>query len=556
MLTHLTIRHFAIFKYVDIKLKPGFTIFSGETGAGKSLLIDALTFALGGKVEVPKNSQEENLPEVSVSATSNPSVSQILKKIGIPNHDEDHISIQRIIQKSGKTRTFLNGILVSTSQLKEITPYLISIHSQHDHILLAEQKMQREFIDNHAGTNFLTEEVKKAWKQYQEKKKQYEQIKKDAQNLEKIKEDLTWRLEQLENLNPHNEEWDTLNQEYLRLQHAVDLVNDANNIYCCLEKNDQALIKIFKQLSHRLSMLANLDKTLSSISNIFSEIEIQLQESSKMLAHYLQKIDIDPIKLQIIEKRVGLWLKISHQLGIKPEKVYEKRQELQDKLISYEESSKINFFLEETEKAKKNYEIHANKLSKQRQAFVKRLEKEMNEALQSLSMNNATFKIVLESIKNGSLHGNEEIKFRLATHKGTEPLDLIKISSGGELSRIALALIVAAKADNQIPTMIFDEIDSGIGGGSIAEIVGNMLSYLSKERQVLCITHLPQIAAQSQHHYHIYKSVDKNGNTLSNICEYATDEEKINEIARMSTGIKITKTAIEHAREMFFGVKK
>lgn len=557
MLTRLIIRHFAIIEYADIQLKPGFTVFSGETGSGKSMLIKAITFGLGGKIDTKKiRLRDKKCTEVSLTALSTPHISQILKKIGIPYIDQEqkYISICRLIETNGRTRTFINGCNSSSAQLQEITANLVAVHEQNAHMLLAEQKRQRELLDQYGELEPLVDEVKKNWEIFQTKKNKYEELKKKQYNSIKKEENLLWKINQINTLNPSKEEWYSINQEYSQLKHIFNLINEINTIYSALDDSEDSLIKHFKQISGQISMLVNLDEDLLPVKNIFSDIGIHLKDASKMLLRYLQQKEINPIRLQHLEERINSWIKLARQLEIQPEKIYESLNEYQKQLDDYVEDAKIESLINEVKKAKTNYEISSNKLSQRREISAKNLKKEVNSLLHSLSMNTADFEIKLNLLKEGSIHGNEEIKFNIATHKGINPFDLIKISSGGELSRIGLALTVATKKANQTPTLIFDEVDSGVGGG-VAEILGNMLSNLGREQQILCITHLAQVASKSHVHYCINKSFDKNGNAVTNIRELVSNEEKIKEIARMSTGIKITKAALQHAKEMFFNEK-
>ncbi|MBK1782056.1 DNA repair protein RecN [Advenella sp. WQ 585] len=543
MLHSLHIRDFVIVDQVDLYFEQGFTVFSGETGAGKSILIDALALALGGRAET--HSIREGADKTDISAIFN--CPETLRDwLQEQEMDDNELVLRRVLDRSGKSRAFINGVPANLAQLRTLGQHLVDIHGQHAHQSLLKNSAQREMLDAHANNTNLLQTLSQQWKQWQNDIRQYRQSQENAaqQNLER--ERLEWQLQEIAKLQLGKNEWETVSTEHNRLAHASSLLEGASQTLSALDGEEQSLLSELNGATQRIAQLLKNDPALQGIYDALESARIACAEAASDLNSYLDKVDLDPLRLAELETRMRNIFDTAHKFRIEPEQLYDLQQELDANLAHFNKISNLEALEKSIAQNKSAYMETAQMLSKARKKTAATLGKEVTQAMQTLAMEGGTFEIQLQQSDPGP-HGLEQVEFNVAGHAGTTPRPLAKVASGGELARISLALSVMANKAGRVPTLIFDEVDTGIGG-AVAEVVGKLLRELGGRHQVLCVTHLPQVAACAQQHFQVQKS-QKNKTTHSEIV-LLDEQERINEVARMLGGVKITETTRDHAREM------
>lgn len=543
MLHSLHIRDFVIVDQVDLHFDQGFTVFSGETGAGKSILIDALALALGGRAETYSIREGADKTDISAVFDCPDSLRDWLQE---QEMDDSELVLRRVFDRSGKSRAFINGVPANLAQLRSIGQHLVDIHGQHAHQSLLKNSAQRELLDAHADNNRLLQTLAQQWKAWQSDIRQYKESQENAaqQNLER--ERLEWQLQEIAKLQLGKNEWENVSTEHNRLAHASSLLEGATQTLNTLDGEEQSLISELNSATQRIAQLLKNDPALQGIYDALESARIACVEAASDLNSYLDKVDLDPLRLAELETRMRNIFDTAHKFRVEPEQLHALEQELEVKLAHFNKISNLEELEKNIAQRKAAYMETAQELSKARKKTASTLGKEVTQAMQSLAMQGGVFEIHLQKAEPGP-HGLEQVEFNVAGHTGTTPRPLAKVASGGELARISLALSVMANKAGRVPTLIFDEVDTGIGG-AVAEVVGKLLRELGGRHQVLCVTHLPQVAACAQQHFQVQKN-QKNKTTHSEIV-LLDEQERINEVARMLGGVTITETTREHAREM------
>ncbi|MBV4397928.1 DNA repair protein RecN [Advenella alkanexedens] len=543
MLHSLHIRDFVIVDQVDLHFDQGFTVFSGETGAGKSILIDALALALGGRAETYSIREGADKTDISAVFDCPDSLRDWLQE---QEMDDSELVLRRVFDRSGKSRAFINGVPANLAQLRSIGQHLVDIHGQHAHQSLLKNSAQRELLDAHADNNRLLQTLAQQWKAWQSDIRQYKESQENAaqQNLER--ERLEWQLQEIAKLQLGKNEWENVSTEHNRLAHASSLLEGATQTLNTLDDEEQSLISELNSATQRIAQLLKNDPALQGIYDALESARIACVEAASDLNSYLDKVDLDPLRLAELETRMRNIFDTAHKFRVEPEQLHALEQELEVKLAHFNKISNLEELEKSIAQRKAAYMETAQELSKARKKTASTLGKEVTQAMQSLAMQGGVFEIHLQKAEPGP-HGLEQVEFNVAGHAGTTPRPLAKVASGGELARISLALSVMANKAGRVPTLIFDEVDTGIGG-AVAEVVGKLLRELGSRHQVLCVTHLPQVAACAQQHFQVQKN-QKNKTTHSEIV-LLDEQERINEVARMLGGVTITETTREHAREM------
>ncbi|MDD3756818.1 MAG: DNA repair protein RecN [Advenella sp.] len=543
MLHSLHIRDFVIVDQVDLHFDQGFTVFSGETGAGKSILIDALALALGGRAETYSIREGADKTDISAVFDCPDSLRDWLQE---QEMDDSELVLRRVFDRSGKSRAFINGVPANLAQLRSIGQHLVDIHGQHAHQSLLKNSAQRELLDAHADNNRLLQTLAQQWKAWQSDIRQYKESQENAaqQNLER--ERLEWQLQEIAKLQLGKNEWENVSTEHNRLAHASSLLEGATQTLNTLDGEEQSLISELNSATQRIAQLLKNDPALQGIYDALESARIACVEAASDLNSYLDKVDLDPLRLAELETRMRNIFDTAHKFRVEPEQLHHLQQELEANLAHFNKISNLEELEKSIEQRKAAYMETAQELSKARKKTASTLGKEVTQAMQTLAMQGGVFEIHLQKAEPGP-HGLEQVEFNVAGHAGTTPRPLAKVASGGELARISLALSVMANKAGRVPTLIFDEVDTGIGG-AVAEVVGKLLRELGGRHQVLCVTHLPQVAACAQQHFQVQKN-QKNKTTHSEIV-LLDEQERINEVARMLGGLTITETTREHAREM------
>ena len=548
MLKFLIIRDFVIVASLELDFSAGFTALTGETGAGKSILIDALSLALGERGDGGMVRAGSERAEISAEfdIARIPLLQNWLKEHELDG-DEGVCLLRRTLEAGGRSRGFINGRSATLQQMREAGEHLLDIHGQHAHQSLLRQDAQRELLDSHADLNKQTEAVADSFKAWQTLHRRRVQLEQNAEAVASERELLLFQRRDLETLNFTVTEWASLQADHTRLSHAASLMETAQFGVEVLSEADSACLAQLNALTARLRAGLEFDGALQDTLTMLESAQNELQEAVYALRHYQQKLDADPQQLREQERRIADVMEAARKYRVPAEQLPQALAGIIARLDELGGSADLDELAKQDETARAAYMAEANKLSMARVKAAKILSDEITTAMQTLAMQGGQFSVALLPLSEGNMHGLETVEFQVAANQGTPLRNLAKVASGGELSRISLAIQVAASRAATVPTLIFDEVDSGIGG-RVAEIVGALLKQLGQRHQVMCVTHLPQVAAQADAQWQVSKAA-QNGSTLSNIRVLAPGE-RIEEIARMLGGVTITDTTRKHAAEM------
>ena len=548
MLKFLSIRDFVIVDFLELDFSSGFTALTGETGAGKSILIDALTLALGGRGDTVMVRSGCERAEISAEfdIADLPEVQSWLFEQELVG-DTNVCLLRRLLDANGRSRGFINGRSATLQQMRDAGGYLLDIHGQHAHQSLLHPDAQRDLLDGYAGLISKVEEQAGLFREWQMLHRRHKKLEQSAEAVASERELLLFQRQELEMLSFSVPVWIELQADYARLSHATDLLETAQFGVEVLSEADTACLAQLNALTARLRVGIEFDESLQDALNMVESAQNDLQEAVYALRHYSQKVDADPQKLREQEQRMAAVVDASRKYRVTPEQLLEALQRIVARLDDLGSDADLAMLAQQEAAALKNYLSAAKKLGAERQKAAEKLSCEITAAMQTLAMQGGKFAVVLKPLAEGTAHGLEVLEFQVAINPGSPLRSLAKVASGGELSRISLAIQVAASQAATVPTLIFDEVDSGIGG-RVAEIVGALLKRLGQRHQVMCVTHLPQVAAMADAQWQVSKSM-RNGATVSTI-SILQQAERVEEIARMLGGVTITDTTRKHAAEM------
>jgi DNA repair protein RecN (Recombination protein N) len=549
MLRTLSIRDFVIVDSLELEFDPGFTVLTGETGAGKSILIDALALALGerGDAGVVRIGCERADISAEFDIQALPELAEWLRAAELEG-DPGLVLLRRVIDKNGRSRAFVNGRPATQSQLREAGEWLVDIHGQHVHQSLLKPDAQRALLDAHAGLAPLAAQVAAAYRQWQKLAQARAEYETHAAQRTAEREQLQWQARELEQLALQPGEWDAVQAEHTRLAHAAGLIEGVQAALDTLSEADTACLPLLSGTGARLEALLGYDARPREVLDLIRSGEAQVQEAVYALRHYADRVELDPQRLAAVEARMQAIHGSARKFRLAPPELPEHLRQLQARLAELEIASNLETLVREEQQARTSYFDLAARLSAGRKKAAAKLGKEVTQEMQQLAMAGGKFEVALNPYPpEGSVHGLELVEFLVAANPGVEPRALAKVVSGGELSRISLALQVITSKAALVPTLIFDEVDAGIGGG-VAEIVGRQLKTLGRERQVLCVTHLPQVAAQADQQWSVSKfGIEGRVKTMVSVLD---QKARIEEVARMLGGTEITATTRKHAAEM------
>ena len=549
MLENLLIKNYVIVDELDLSFLLGFSSLTGETGAGKSILIDALSLALGARSEsgVVKKGNEK----ADITATFNlkgNDEAQAWLSLNEFEESDNQLLLRRVINKDGKSKAFINGIPSTISQLKAIGESLVDIYSQNTHHSLLKKTAQREILDSFLDSKEEIQLLKKLYSEWQRLSVEQDKFLKNKESFLNELNETEEKYNEFSGLNFSYEEWNQLQIDQKFLANGKELIGGVNKCISIIDEGDISLNSLSREAQVELKNLHALDTRLENANNIMSSIQAESLELARELSNYLQNVDIDENLQQRVEEKIQSIFNFCRKYNVKPENLeseseawLQRLEELKGMLGEKDISAIVK-------EAKVSYDNAATNVSNQRKTAASSLSNLITEKLNQLSFNDATFRVDLIP-SEPTTHGNENIQFLVSTFKGGDLQPIQKVLSGGELSRISLAIRVASIANIDVPTMIFDEVDVGIGGG-VAEVVGNLLKDLGdkKNTQALVITHLPQVAAKANNHYKVSKN--QAGDSITSKIHHLNESERIDEIARMLAGIKVTDKAIDHAKEI------
>lgn len=550
MLIQLSIHQFALVEHLDLDIQAGMSVITGETGAGKSILLDALGLTLGERAEADSIRQGADKAEISATFTSNEQAQIWLQQRDLP--EDDPIILRRVITTEGRSRAYVNGRPVPASDLRDVGQFLIEIHSQHAHQRLLNKDTPRQLIDAYAGLQLQTSEVSLAWTEWQQLSKRLKQLKETSEESEAKKQLLTYQVTELRDLDLKPDELDGTEAEHKRLVNAEDTVLDSQGALLACQGDDdteQAANQLTQQAIQRLEKIDDQHPLLNESIDMLKQAQIQLDEACGSLQHYLEQVDINPHRLQQVENRLSDIYSMARKHHIRPDQLYDHWQTQEQELAELNLPDQDVQALEAQEQtlATHFYDL-AEDLSQRRQQAAQALNKEVESHFPSLALEKAQFFAEVEANQDQSnRYGFDHITFAVQTNPGMPKGPLGKVASGGELARISLALQVVTAASSKVSSLIFDEVDVGVGGGT-AERVGRLLQQLGKQGQVLCVTHQPQVAAQAHQHYQVSKiSGDRATHTSLRLLKA---EQRAEEVARMLGGVSITQQTLAHAKEM------
>lgn len=548
MLKFLSIRDFVIVSSLELDFSAGFTALTGETGAGKSILIDALSLALGerGDAAMVRNSCEraEIAAEFDIGAL--PGLQAWLREQELAG-DDGVCLLRRVLDAAGRSRGFINGRSATLQQMREAGEHLLDIHGQHAHQSLLRPEAQRMLLDSYAGVSGDAEKVATLYRDWQTLRRRLTNLNENAEAVSAERELLRFQRDELEGLGFTAADWLEVQAEHARLSHAASLLETAAFGVETLSEADNACLAQLNALTVRLRAALEYDVGLNDTLHMLESAQAELQEAVYALRHYQQRLDSDPQRLREQEQRIQNVMDAARKHRVAPDKLDEVLQRIVSRLADLGGDADLAALAQQEKVARQAYQNAAQKLTLARKQAGDTLAREITAALQTLAMQGGSFAVALLPLTEGNAHGLEAIEFQVAANPGTPLRSLARVASGGELSRISLAIQVATSRVASVPTLIFDEVDSGIGG-RVAEIVGQLLRQLGKNYQVLCVTHLPQVAASADQQWQVRKAVEQ-GVTLSHIA-VLDGERRIEEIARMLGGVNITETTRKHAAEM------
>ena len=544
MLQSLSLRDFVIVEALNLDVRRGFTVLTGETGAGKSILIDALGILLGGRADADVVREGAERAQIVGEFTPTEDITHWLVENQLD--DTNNLMLRRTIDDKGRSKAWINGVAVTVTQLRILGEMLIDIHGQHAHQSLLKPLFQLKLLDDHGQHGELLKAVKSAYHEWQDVARKLDEITSDAERMAEKAERLRWMIDDLEALMPKAGEWEELNAKHIRLTNSASISEGLDEALQVLTEGDEAVSMRLSSLHGRLSSLSRYDEKLADIAETLSSAIELVEETGHDISHYLDRNDWDEDAYEELDRRVSLYYDLSRKFRTEPENLAvlldESRAELTELTTKQDEAA----LRKEMERLKAVYFEAAKKLSEARQTVASRLGQEVTEQMQTLAMQGARFEVSLVPSDPTEL-GLEKCEFLIAGHAGVQTRPLIKVASGGELARISLAISVITAQVTPVPTLIFDEVDSGIGG-AVAEVVGKMLKRLGEERQVLCVTHLPQVASCGNQHWRVEKHYT--GTTTVSQLRVLHGPERVEEIARMLAGASITDKTRALASEM------
>jgi len=549
MLRLLSIRNFVLVDALDLELDPGFAVLTGETGAGKSILLDALGLLLGDRFEVrqirPGADRAELAASFDVSAA--PAVGAWLAEHALSGDDGD-VLVRRVLDAQGRSRAFVNGRPVTLAQLSALGEQLVDLHGQHAHQSLEHADEQRGLVDAFGGFTTLTREVGEAWREWRTAAERRDAARHDAQATANEREFLASRKRELATLAVTESEWAELNAVHARLANASQLIDAATHGDELLSEGDEAVGVKLAQLGQRLARAVEHDPALADIAGLVESARIQLDETARTLRDYRRRLDLDPAELRRVEDRIASIHDVARKHRVRPETLPGLLAETEARLGVLDASMDADRLAREADQAEARFRALADALSKKRRFAASELSHRASEAMQALAMVGGRLEIALVPLSTPASFGVEQVEFRVASHAKQAPGPLSRVASGGELSRIALAIQVVTSEVGHVPTLVFDEVDAGIGG-AVAATVGKLMQSLGTRRQVLCVTHLPQVAAFADAHYRVTKAGD--GTVVTSAVTELDRTARIEELARMLGGSEITAKTRAHAKELY-----
>lgn len=547
-LRHLSLRDFVIVSELDLELGRGFTVLTGETGAGKSILVDALQLVLGGRGDALWVREGQGRCDISAEFDLPADLGPWLEEHGFDAPGDSGLLLRRSIDAGGKSRAWVNGAPATVAQLRALGERLVDIHGQHAWQSLTRPAAVRALLDAYAGIGAAA--LDEAWQDWHRARQARDQARAAQDGLARERERLLWQIGELEQLAPRADEWDELEQQHARLSNAQDLIDAAQAASQALDGDDAGggVLPALARAQGALRAHQQIEPDFAALAELLQACEAQAQDVARSLHAYQRRAGPEPGELAALDARIAQWIGLARRYRRTPEDLPALLADWRRELERLESAADLDRLEAAASQAQAVYERLARQVSSQRHAAAPRLAASVTTAMQQLGMAGGRFEVRLEATREPAAHGLESAQFLVAAHAGATPRAIDRVASGGELSRLALAIAVTTSTLGPAATLVFDEVDAGVGG-AVAATVGQLLQRLGHDRQVLCVTHLPQVAACADHHLRVSKAASHGTQALSTVTPIA-DGERTEEVARMLGGAQVTPTTLAHAREM------
>ena len=542
-LKRIALRDFVIVRELDLDLAGGFSVLTGETGAGKSILIDALQLALGARAEAGVVREGAARADISAEFDVTPALVPWLQQAGFEN--DEGLLLRRSIDTQGKSRAWINGSPATATQLRELADHLVDIHGQHAWQSLTRPEAVRGLLDGYAG--IATQALQQLWQRWRTAQRTLAEARAAQDSLQRERERLAWQIAEVEKLDPGADEWEELNAGHTRLANAQSLLEAAQGALQALEGEDGGAAGGLSRAQALLQGQQHVEPAFQDLQQVLASSLAQAEDAAHSLHAYLRKTDLDPVRLAELDERMSLWVSLSRRYKRTPAELPALLASWKDDLARLDAAADLAALEAAAQREADAYMAEARSLSKARTKAAPQLAKAVTQAMQGLGMKGGRFEVALQKLDAPTQGGLEDVVFQVAGHAGSTPRPVGKVASGGELSRIALAIAVTTSRLGTAPTLIFDEVDAGIGG-AVAETVGRLMKQLGRDRQVLAVTHLPQVAACADWHLVVAKHSDATGPSSTVAC--VQGEQRVAEVGRMLGGERLSGTTLAHAKEM------
>ncbi len=542
-LRSISLRDFVIVKELDLDLSGGFTVLTGETGAGKSILIDALQLALGARADASVVREGMARCEISAELDSPAGLTDWLEQAGFEAGDS--LLLRRTIDLQGKSRAWINGSAATATQLRDIASQLVDIHGQHAWQSLTRPDAVRELLDSYAGLSTVT--LFQCWQQWRLAQKTLSEARAAQDSLQRERERLSWQISELDKLAPGVGEWGELNAQHGRLSNAQALRDAVLTAVDALQESDDNASALLGRAISSLQNQEHIEPEFKGLGEILSGALAQIEDAVHSLNGYARHAELEPQRLAELDERLALWVSLARRYKRGAAELPELLASWRSERQRLDAAADLVQLEENENQLGSAYLKEARQVSSARSKAAPLLAKAITQAMQGLGMAGGKFDVKLNKLDQPAQHGLEQAEFLVAGHSGSTPRPVGKVASGGELSRIALAIAVTTSQLGQAQTLIFDEVDAGVGG-AVADTVGRMMKQLGKDRQVMAVTHLPQVAACADHHLVVAKRSEQ-GITISRV-DHVSGEQRVAEIARMLGGERLSSTTLAHAKEM------
>ena len=550
MLRRIALRDFVIVRELELETGPGFSVLTGETGAGKSILVDALQLALGARGDAGVVREGAARAEIVAEFDPPPTLAAWLADAGFD--EGPTLLLRRTLDTEGRSRAWVNGSAATVAQLREAADHLVEIHGQHAWQSLTRPAAVRALLDAQAGVDAAP--LAAAWAVWRDALDALERARLARDGLERERERLQWQIGELARLEPAAGEWEEINTEHTRLAHAQALLEAARVALDAVSEAEPSADGLAGRAADALATVGRYDAELAAVAEVLQSAQAQLQDAARTLQAYLGHREPDPGRLAELDARLSAWMQLARRYRRQPGELPALLQGWREELHALEASADLDALQRACDEAEHAFRARAREVSAARRAAAPRLASAVTQAMQQLGMAAGRFEIALQPLPAPQAHGLEQVEFLVAGHAGSSPRPLAKVASGGELSRLALAIAVTTArgraAAGAVPTLIFDEIDAGVGG-AVGDSVGRLLKQLGAETQVLAVTHLAQVAACADAHFVVSKTA-VDGQTASRI-EPVTGEARVAEVARMLGGGRLAGTSLAHAQAMLEG---